>query len=76
MGEWTIKHAPRYRHRTFEEGKAERIIRGRMTDKRAELYDHMEAVAKANGFDSLTDAIVYAVKCRELVEMLKRKIPR
>lgn len=41
-----------------------------MTDReRAELYDHMEAVAKANGFDSLTDAIVYAVKCRDHTEL-------
>jgi hypothetical protein len=47
-----------------------------MTDrKKAELYDYMEDVAKANGFDSLTDAIAYAVKCRELVEALKRKMP-
>ena len=48
-----------------------------MTDReKAELYDHMEEVAKANGFASLTDAITYAVQCRELVEVLKRKIPR
>jgi hypothetical protein len=47
-----------------------------MTDsKKAELYDHMEAVAKANGFDSLTEAIVNAVKYRELVEMLRSKLP-
>jgi hypothetical protein len=39
-----------------------------LTDsKKAELYDHMEAVAKANGFDSLTDAITHAVKYRGLV---------
>jgi hypothetical protein len=36
-----------------------------MNDReKAELYDHMHAVAQANGFDSITDAIVDAVKFR------------
>jgi hypothetical protein len=39
-----------------------------MTDReKAELYDHMEEVAKANGFDSLTEAIVEANSYKTLL---------
>lgn len=35
--------------------------------EKAQLYDHMLEVAKANGFDCLTAAIVDGVKYRELM---------
>lgn len=35
-------------------------------EQKAELYDHMRAVALANGFDSITQAIAEAHRAREL----------
>lgn len=36
---------------------------------RSECYQHMKEVAKANGFESITSAIAFAVKSRKDTEL-------
>jgi len=43
-------------------------LQGQQLVEKAQLHDHMLEVAKANGFDSLTNAITTTCKCDALVE--------
>ena len=37
-----------------------------------ELYNYMVKVAKANGFDSITDAITYAVRSKKVLSSISK----
>jgi hypothetical protein len=53
VSEWTIHHAPRYRHRTFAEGKAERI------KDRTPMKQMSEEGLSSVNYDAETKAVTF-----------------
>lgn len=49
---------------------------GLSVERRAELYDHMKAVAEANGFKSLTEAITRATAAEARADRLAKALER